>query len=148
MSETGSDIKQNLPQNCKSRLHKECSWASLPKTWIDQPYRTVPMVGVLRQWEWKSCFYTMEGEACSFQEIVGGKCGFSSKIKKSLWNSSHCSTAPVIQISISLHLPLLMCRIMTFAHVFKYCSQDRDRVRKSSFRSLTFLPICKLQACL
>ena len=27
-------------------------------------------------------FYTMEGEACSFQEIVGGKCGFSSKDKE------------------------------------------------------------------
>ena len=24
----------------------------------------------------------MEGEACSFQEIVGGKCGFSSKDKE------------------------------------------------------------------
>ena len=27
-------------------------------------------------------FTTMEGEACSFQEIVGGKCGFSSKDKE------------------------------------------------------------------
>ena len=36
----------------------------------------------LRQRERKLCFYTMEGEACSFQEIVGGKCGFSSKDKE------------------------------------------------------------------
>ena len=27
-------------------------------------------------------FTTMEGEACSSQEIVGGKCGFSSKDKE------------------------------------------------------------------
>ena len=36
----------------------------------------------MRQRERKLCFYTTEGEACSFQEIVGGKCGFSSKDKE------------------------------------------------------------------
>ena len=38
-----------------------------------------PQSWVLRKRGRISCSYAMEGETCSFQEIVGGQCGFSSK---------------------------------------------------------------------
>ena len=59
-----------------------CAKNAFCATRIAQSYGTVRTIRVLRQREWKSCFYNMEGETCSFQEIVGGKCGFSSKDKE------------------------------------------------------------------
>ena len=117
-------IKKNPPWNYKSRLRKECSWASLPKTWIDQSYGTVPTVGFCASENGIHVFTLWKAKLVRFKRSSAGNVVSVARIKKSLWNSSHCSTAPVIYISISLHLPLLMCRMMTLAHVFQSCSQD------------------------
>ena len=56
-------------------------------------------------------FTIWKGKRVPFKRSLAGNVVSVVRIKKSQSNSSHCSTARIIQISISLHLPLLMCRM-------------------------------------
>ena len=80
-------------------------------------------------------FYNMEGETCSFQEIVGGKCGFSSKDKEK---------------SVKL-IPLLNCTNNIDKHKSALAFTDvQNEVELILARARLFSPpqnIDKLQIC-
>ena len=88
-------------------------------------------------------FTTMEGEACSFQEIVGGKCGFSSKDKEKsvklipLLNCTsnvdrHKSALAFTDVQNEVELILARARLFSLPQnidQLKICSHHREETR-------------------